>query len=236
MGTTLVMLGAWAVWIYFHIEYRVFYIILTLNLFNTMFDIAWFFDGLEMFQYTVLKNSAIKLAGVVLVFLFIKTRDDLALYILIITLSTLLGTLSMWLKIPALSRQDELAKGIPDPAASEGDNDLLHPDGRDFRLYGPRQDPLIGCDHKGNYPERVLSEQATKIIKMMEALTSPPSITCWAPESPGCSRKNGTTRSARGIRTPRTISCSWESDRRDHRHRRRTASSRCSALVPATTE
>ena len=166
--TTIIMLGAWAVWIFFNREYRLFYLILSLNLFNTMFDIAWFYDGLELFKYTVFKNTAIKLAGVVLVFACIKTREDLGLYIFIVCATTLLGTLSMWITLPRFivkvdwrefrfrkHFRETMIYFIPTVATS---------------VYTVLDKTLIGFITKdtvqnGNY------EQATKIIKMMEALT-----------------------------------------------------------------
>jgi O-antigen/teichoic acid export membrane protein len=65
-----------------------------------MFDISWFFAGMEQFKYTVTKNAACKLIGVALMFMFVKKQEDLLLYIIIITASTMLGNLSMWLYVP----------------------------------------------------------------------------------------------------------------------------------------
>ena len=58
--TSLAMLLLWGIYLGFQSHYRVMFLILTLNLFNTMLDISWFFDGLEQFQYTVTKNSLVK--------------------------------------------------------------------------------------------------------------------------------------------------------------------------------
>lgn len=71
-----------------------------MGLLSTMFDISWFFAGMEQFKYTVTKNAACKLIGVVLMFLFVKKEDDLLLYIIIITASMMIGNLSMWLYVP----------------------------------------------------------------------------------------------------------------------------------------
>ena len=166
--TTAVMLCAWAVWIYFNQKYKIFYLILSLNLFNTMFDIAWFYDGLEMFQYTVFKNSAIKIAGVILLFTFIKSRDDLALYIFIVCATTLLGTLSMWVTLPKFLVPVDWRKFtfrrhlhetfiyfVPTVATS---------------IYTVLDKTLIGFITK-DASQNGYYEQATKLIKMMEALT-----------------------------------------------------------------
>ncbi len=98
--TSCLSLCAWAVFIVLNEQYRVFYLALTMGIFSTMFDISWFFAGLEQFKYTVAKNALFKLMGVVLMFIFVKGRDDLLLYVIIITASTMLGNLSMWMYVP----------------------------------------------------------------------------------------------------------------------------------------
>lgn len=97
--TSLAMLLLWGIYLGVQSHYRVMFLILTLNLFNTMLDISWFFDGLEQFQYTVTKNSLVKVAGVILILLFVKSPKDTNLYVLIMTGTTLLGTMSMWLEV-----------------------------------------------------------------------------------------------------------------------------------------
>lgn len=98
--TSAVCILVWFVFILFAKQYKVIYLVLTMGLFSTMFDISWFFAGMEQFTYTVSKNAICKLAGVILMFLFVRRPEDLLLYITIITASTMLGNLSMWLYIP----------------------------------------------------------------------------------------------------------------------------------------
>ena len=98
--TSAACIAVWFVFILFADQYKVIYLVLTMGLFSTMFDISWFFAGMEQFTYTVSKNAICKLAGVILMFLFVKRPEDLLLYIIIITASTMLGNLSMWLYIP----------------------------------------------------------------------------------------------------------------------------------------
>ena len=98
--TSAVCILVWFVFILFAKQYKVIYLVLTMGLFSTMFDISWFFAGMEQFTYTVSKNAICKLAGVILMFLLVRRPEDLLLYITIITASTMLGNLSMWLYIP----------------------------------------------------------------------------------------------------------------------------------------
>lgn len=61
-----------------------------------MFDISWFFEGIEQFKLEVIRNSFFKILGIICLFIFIKSPNDLLLYIFITTVSTLLSSLSLW--------------------------------------------------------------------------------------------------------------------------------------------
>ena len=98
--TGALVLLAWGALIFFSREYRVFYIILTVSLLETMMNVSWFFSGLEQFEYTIRQNAIFKLLGVVLLFLLVKKESDLLLYVALMTVTSFLGTLSMWIYLP----------------------------------------------------------------------------------------------------------------------------------------
>lgn len=81
-------------------EYTVYYRIWLLELFATIFDISWFFQGLEDFQKTVTRNVIVRLASVTLIFILVKTPEDLIKYITIYAIADLVGNLSLWLYLP----------------------------------------------------------------------------------------------------------------------------------------
>lgn len=81
-------------------EYAIYYRILILELINQMLDISWFFQGIEEFKKTVIRNSIVKIVFAISIFIFIKEPDDLLKYIFIITISNLLGTVSLWMYLP----------------------------------------------------------------------------------------------------------------------------------------
>ncbi len=81
-------------------EYQIYYQILILELVAAAFDISWFFQGLEEFKKTVIRNVLVRLCSVTLVFLLVKTREDLAKFTLIYSLADLIGNLSLWLYLP----------------------------------------------------------------------------------------------------------------------------------------
>ena len=98
--TSSVCIVVWFIFIALTPQYKTIYLVLTMGLLSTMFDISWFFAGMEQFKYTVTKNAACKLIGVILMFLFVKKQEDLLLYVIIIISSTMIGNLSMWLYVP----------------------------------------------------------------------------------------------------------------------------------------
>lgn len=77
-------------------DYKIFYIILSLDFFSNILDISWFFQGLEEFKTTVIVNVIIKILSVISIFLFVKTDQDLVKYFLIYSSSAILGNISLW--------------------------------------------------------------------------------------------------------------------------------------------
>lgn len=61
-----------------------------------MIDISWFLTGLEQFKGMVLRNCVIKILSLILIFVFIHTKEDLGKYILIVSGTNLLGQASVW--------------------------------------------------------------------------------------------------------------------------------------------
>lgn len=76
-------------------------IVVWLNIFyvvSAAFDINWFFFGLEQFKWTSIRNAIVKIISVVLILIFVKTRDDLYAYIFIMSISILISQLILWPK------------------------------------------------------------------------------------------------------------------------------------------
>ena len=64
-------------------NYSVYYKILILELLANSLDISWFFQGLEEFKKTVSRNIIVKIISVIMIFIFVKTRNDLLIYFFI---------------------------------------------------------------------------------------------------------------------------------------------------------
>ena len=80
-------------------EYSLYYKILLLEILANIFDISWFFQGLENFKKVVLRNIFVKTVLTILIFLLVQKSSDLWKYFLIYTFSTLLGNISFWIGI-----------------------------------------------------------------------------------------------------------------------------------------
>lgn len=89
--------------IFFHRADPGIYTIFALNLIAAIFDITWFYQGMEDFGRIVKRNFCIKLASIVLIFCCVKTKDDLYKYALILQGSMVLGNMSLWIYLKQYS-------------------------------------------------------------------------------------------------------------------------------------
>ena len=83
-----------------HDIYKEYYQILILYLLAFAFDISWFFQGMEEFKKTVVRNVVVRLLSVACIFIFVKNPSDLSKYLLIYSLADLIGNISLWFYLP----------------------------------------------------------------------------------------------------------------------------------------
>ena len=74
-------------------------LIVGITLFAKMIDISWLFSGKEDFKKITIRNVVIRLIGVISIFTFVKSSDDLYLYVFLIVIFDFLGQFVMW--VPA---------------------------------------------------------------------------------------------------------------------------------------
>ena len=166
--TSTACIGIWLIMAILYKSYSIYLLILTANIFATMFDISWFYTGLEQFKYTVTQNSIFKILSIISIFIFVKDENDVAIYIAILAFSMLLGNMSMWMYLPKFlvkvnhkefqykkHFKETLIYFVPTIAIS---------------IYTVLDKTLIGLithdDSENGY-----YEQATKIINMVKSLT-----------------------------------------------------------------
>lgn len=71
-----------------------------LNVLAIMVDISWFFFGMEKFKLSTTINCIIRIITVILIFVFVKDKNDLWKYTLIMSSGIFLGQLSLWIYVP----------------------------------------------------------------------------------------------------------------------------------------
>ena len=64
-----------------------------------LFDISWFYFGIEHFKLTVLRSTVIKILNVICVFTLVRSKSDLWIYCLIMALGMLLSQLTLWVPL-----------------------------------------------------------------------------------------------------------------------------------------
>ncbi|WP_294605543.1 oligosaccharide flippase family protein [uncultured Lactobacillus sp.] len=84
---------------FFKIKYGQYLLLMVPYLISAQVDISWLFQGLADFGRVVLKNTAVKLVSVILILLWVKSPGDLWKYMLIMSVSTMLGSFVFWFDI-----------------------------------------------------------------------------------------------------------------------------------------
>lgn len=80
-------------------KYMLIYTLLSINFISNALEIGWFYNGLENFKASSLRNSFVKLLGILMVFVFVKDESDLSLYVLCIVVPTLAGNVLLWIEL-----------------------------------------------------------------------------------------------------------------------------------------
>jgi O-antigen/teichoic acid export membrane protein len=83
-------------------DYRLFFLIYTIEIIACLFDVTWYFQGMENFKIIVIRNAIIKIITISFVFIVIKKPTDLYKYILLTSASSFLANISL---LPFLLRQ-----------------------------------------------------------------------------------------------------------------------------------
>lgn len=81
--------------IIFPAKYRLLLIINLLSFLSWILDVSWYFQGMENFKVTAIRNGLVKIMATILIFILVKQPTDVALYTFIYVLAGLLGNLTM---------------------------------------------------------------------------------------------------------------------------------------------
>lgn len=102
MLASTICLAFFFVMIAFVRENILIYYILSLNIVNVVFDISWFYYGIEDFKKIAVRNFTVKICHMVFIFLFINDPSDLWLYAASVVGFSVVGNASMWFALPKI--------------------------------------------------------------------------------------------------------------------------------------
>lgn len=94
--TTLFSLIIFCIFVYFYGKYTIYLWIQLFNLVAVAFDVSWLYMGLEDFKRTVMRNTFVKIASVIAIFIFVRSSNDVGIYIAILGLANLFGNMILW--------------------------------------------------------------------------------------------------------------------------------------------
>ena len=143
-------------------------IILSVVLFSKMIDISWLFMGKEDFRKITLRNTVVKLSGVISIFILVKSSDDLYLYVFLIVIFDFLGQFVMWIPAKKFIKQPSFNKKVM--------KKNLHPIVLLFlpqvaiSLYVILDKTLLGI--LGSYSDVGIYEQGQKLTSILIAIVS----------------------------------------------------------------
>lgn len=80
----------------FNNDYLVVAIAQSLYIISCLFDINWFYFGIEKFKLTVIRNTIIKILSLILIFTLVKNSNDIIIYTIILGSTTLLSQLVLF--------------------------------------------------------------------------------------------------------------------------------------------
>lgn len=77
-------------------NYRLFALLQGMYVLSALFDISWFYIGIEQFKITVVRNIVIKLLTILMIVLLVKTSADLWKYVAIMAGGVLVSQIWLW--------------------------------------------------------------------------------------------------------------------------------------------
>lgn len=97
----VVSVVVFAAYIFYSLEissnvYRIYTLLQGMYVLSALFDISWFYIGIEQFKVTVVRNVIIKLLTIALIAFFVNTKGDLWKYVIIIAGGTLISQIWLW--------------------------------------------------------------------------------------------------------------------------------------------
>lgn len=128
-------------------EWNIIYLIMALHIVYSILDITWFFQGIEDFKNVGIRNLLVRLVSLVGIYIFVKDVGDTWKYTLIVVVSYLLGSISMWFM---LAGKIQFVKDIH-PFEGFKDNVLIFLPSVATQVYMVLDKSMIGWITKSDY-------------------------------------------------------------------------------------
>lgn len=80
-------------------EYQNIVLIMLLHITSAIFDVSWYYFGVQEFKITSIRQLIIKIVAFISIFIFVKDKNDLWIYTLIMSASYFISSISLWLII-----------------------------------------------------------------------------------------------------------------------------------------
>ena len=100
--TGIISTLAYAVYVFCFGQYSIVQWIMIINIVAAIADMNWLYRGLEDYKYISIRNIFIKLLSVAATFIFVRSPDDLWIFVLINSVSLLLSSAILWIKTPKI--------------------------------------------------------------------------------------------------------------------------------------
>jgi O-antigen/teichoic acid export membrane protein len=82
--------------LFFVTDNKSIFLLQLLFLFSTLFDISWFYMGMEEFKLTIKRDILLKCITLILILLFVRKQNGLVIYTFIMAAGTLVSQLALW--------------------------------------------------------------------------------------------------------------------------------------------
>lgn len=100
LTTSSVALFLYLLYVIFVSSNKIIALIQSFYILGVMFDISWFFQGMEDFRQIAIRNYVFKIINVIAIFAFIHDGNDLWKYVLSLAMLTWIGNMSVWPFLP----------------------------------------------------------------------------------------------------------------------------------------
>ncbi len=110
MVMSIIVTIPYAILIMFSEQYKAMYLIQYIFVIANLVDISWLLQGVEDFKSIALKGIFVKVLSVLCIFIFVKKKEDLLLYTLIMSICGLINSILLWMSTKGVIKNVKISK------------------------------------------------------------------------------------------------------------------------------